>query len=542
MARVVVVGGGISGLAAALRVRRLAPDAEITVIDGADRLGGKLRTGEVAGLTVERGAEAFLLRDPAAAELAAEVGLADEAHPLAHPARLPAGLAVHGALHPMPTGTLMGIPTDPAALAATGLATPTPEPATPGPLLPDGADISVGHLVRSRLGDEVTDRLVDPLLGGVYAGRADDLSLQTTIPTLYAAAHHHSTLTTATRAALHPTPQPAAAGTAPAGEASHRAPTGQPASAAPEGEPGHGAPTGQLASAALGREASHRAPVGGEARLADGGGRPPVFGVVRGGMSGLVRAVAEASGAVLRLGLPVRELAPVAGGGWRLVVGETRRSEVVTADAVVLAVPARPAARLLAGVSASAAAEVGVLDYASVALVTLAVPGDPFPGSSGFLVPATETSPVAASPDGRYGVKAATFVTTKWPHLAAADGRLSLVRASLGRYGDTRVLRRDDAELVELVRAELAALLGRELPAPVESAVTRWGGGLPQYTPGHAGRVERARRALAGHPTLALAGAAYDGVGVPACVRSGQAAGTAITTAITQSHSQGEAR
>lgn len=524
MARVVVVGGGISGLAAALRVRRLAPDAHITVIDGADRLGGKLRTGELAGLTVERGAESFLLRDPAVAELAAEVGLTD---PLAHPARVSAGLAVGGALHPMPAGTLMGIPTDPAVLAATGIARPTPEPATTGPLLAGGADLSVGHLVRARLGDEVTDRLVEPLLGGVYAGRADDLSLQVTVPTLYAAAHRESTLTGAVRAALRPS-----AATGPNADASRPAGVAGPA----DGQTGASAAGGRDGASSAGGQAGASGP-GGAA-----GSRPPMFGAVRGGMSRLVEAVAAASGAELRTGLPVRELAPAAAGGWRLVVGETRQPEVVEADAVVLAVPARPAARLLGGVSAGAAAEVGVLDYASVVLVTLAVPGDPFPGSSGFLVPATEGSPVPASPGGRYGVKAATFVTTKWPHLADPGGRRSLVRVSIGRYGDTEVLRRDDGELVELARQELAALLGRELPVPVESAVTRWGGGLPQYTPGHAGRVERARRALADHPTLALAGAAYDGVGVPACVRSGQAAGTAIATALTQTVAQGEPR
>jgi oxygen-dependent protoporphyrinogen oxidase len=533
VAHVVVVGGGISGLAAALRVRRLAPDATITVVDGADRLGGKLRTGELAGLTVERGAEAFLLRDPAAAELAAEVGLGE----LAHPARVGAGLAVGGTLHPMPTGTLMGIPADPAALAATGLATPTPEPPTAGPLLTDDTDVSVGHLVRSRLGDEVTDRLVDPLLGGVYAGRADNLSLQTTIPTLYAAAHHHPTLTTATHHALHPTP-----------DTPHTAPAA--------GVPGAGSAAASTAPAS-----GPGAPGVGPGAVGGGAGRPPMFGTVVGGMSRLVAAVAAASGAVVRLGLPVRELAPVAGGGWRLVVGETRRPEVLTADAVVLAVPARPAARLLAGVAPAAAAEIGALDYASVALVTLALPGlpgspggagGPLPASSGFLVPATERSPLAVSPGGRYAVKAATFVTTKWPHLAAgagtdgtggtarAGGAVALVRASLGRYGDTRVLQRDDGELVELVRAELAGLLGRPLPVPVETSVTRWGGGLPQYAPGHAGRVGSARRALAGHPTLALAGAAYDGVGIPACVRSGQAAATAITRSLALS--QGERR
>lgn len=446
-----IVGAGISGLSAALRLRRsLGPGPTITLLDQAGRVGGKLATGVVAGARVEQGAESILLRDPVVAELAAEVGLGA----LVHPAPVPAGIVVGGGTRPVPRGTLMGIPADPAGLDgdAPAHAHPEPTPSGPGPLVAPGADVAVGALVRSRYGDEIVDRLVDPLLGGVYAGRADDLSLAVTVPALYAAAQHEPTLSAAVRAAQRDTP--AVSG--------------------------------------------------------------PVFGVVAGGLSALAGAVAAAADVTPRLDLPVRELAPTPG-GWRLTVGSTRDPERLTADAVVLAVPARPAARLLGGFAPAVAAEVGVLDYASIALVTLVLPGDVLPVSSGFLVPATEG----------YAIKAATFVSRKWPHLAVPGH--SVVRLSLGRYGESRVLQRDDEELTALAYADLSAVLGEKLPAPVGSVVRRWGGGLPQYGPGHLDRVARARAGLAGHPTLALAGAAYDGVGVPVCVRSGYAAADQIT-------------
>jgi oxygen-dependent protoporphyrinogen oxidase len=208
-------------------------------------------------------------------------------------------------------------------------------------------------------------------------------------------------------------------------------------------------------------------------------------------------------------------------GGWRLVLGSTRDPRTAEADAVVLALPARPAARLLRRVHAGAARLVGELDYASIALVTLALRVD-LPDLSGLLVPAAEGT----------AVKAATFFTTKWGHLRRADG-LALVRASLGRYGEEHRLDRGDEDLVAGAHAELARLLRRPLPTPVDAHVQRWGGALPQYRPGHPGRVSAARAALAAaHPTLALAGAGYDGVGIPICIRSGRTAADHVLDAL----------
>jgi oxygen-dependent protoporphyrinogen oxidase len=441
--RIVVVGGGISGLAAAYRL--VERGAEVTLVEQADRLGGKVRTAEIAGGPVELGAEAFAVRDPegrpsAAIDLLTAVGLADS---LVYPTVGKAAIAIGGRLLPLPAGTLQGVPGDLSRLDGVAAARADGDHDGGRPLLAPAEDVAVGALVRARFGDEVADRLVDPMLGGVYAGRADDLSLATTMPALAAACRREHTLAGAVRAAL--AARPPAAG--------------------------------------------------------------PIFGTIVGGMGRLVSAVAERlPGADVRLGLPVRSIAP-AGTGWEVTVGPTREPARLGADAVILAVPATPAARLLADVDPGAADLVGALRYASVALVTLALPEVDLPELSGFLVPAT----------GDRAVKAATFFDRKWAHLRRPG--VTLVRASLGRFGDEQVLQRDDAGLAALAHAELGALLGRPLPDPLEARVQRWGGALPQYAPGHLDRVASVRAGLPA--TVAVAGAAYDGVGVPACVRSG---------------------
>jgi oxygen-dependent protoporphyrinogen oxidase len=182
-------------------------------------------------------------------------------------------------------------------------------------------------------------------------------------------------------------------------------------------------------------------------------------------------------------------------------------------DAVVLAVPAAPASRLLSNVDGAASTVVGVLEYASVALVGVALSaGTELPERSGFLVPATEGTMI----------KAATFMSRKWPDLDAA-GRV-LVRMSVGRAGETENLSHDDGYLIEHALADLGRLTGTLLPAPTDAWVQRWNDSLPQYAPGHLDRVATVRAALAGRPGIALAGAAYDGVGIPACVGSGERA------------------
>src|SRR5439155_25767454 len=167
------------------------PDLRVTVLEGADRLGGKLRVSELGGLQVDEGAETFLARAPEGIALAAEVGLSGQ---LAHPVTTTAGVVVGGRARPLPAGTVLGVPTELEPLRAAGVLDPAAlaevaaEPSRP--LEPLHGDVAVGEYVGRRLGRQVVDRLVEPLLGGVYAGRAVLLSLHVIMPGWVAALAH----------------------------------------------------------------------------------------------------------------------------------------------------------------------------------------------------------------------------------------------------------------------------------------------------------------------------------------------------------------
>ncbi|MGV9899208.1 protoporphyrinogen oxidase, partial [Streptomyces tendae] len=316
-----------------------------------------------------------------------------------------------------------------------------------------GDDVAVGEYVAARLGREVVDRLVEPLLGGVYAGDAYRISLRSAVPQLFEAARTHTSLTEAVRALQ-----------------------GRTATSPPSG---------------------------------------PVFMGIEGGIGTLPPAVAEsvrARGGEIITHAPVTELRRTASDGWRIVAGERE----LHADAVVVAVPAGPAAELLRAEAPAAAAELSAVEYASMALITLAyrrADAAALPEGSGFLVP-----PV----DG-HTIKASTFASRKWGWIADEDPDLVVLRASVGRYGDTEVLGRDDAGLVAVSRHDLAEATGLTAE-PVATRVTRWRDGLPQYPVGHHARVARVREHVAKLPGLAVCGAAYDGVGIPASITSAYAA------------------
>jgi protoporphyrinogen/coproporphyrinogen III oxidase len=454
---VAVVGGGVAGLSAAFLLKNAG--FEVTVLEGSPRLGGKLAVSEVGGVAVDSGAEALLARRPEGTGLIGELGLSGQ---LEVPGTTSAGIWTRGSVRSLPRRQFMGVPADIAELAGTGILSQAGlARAAQEPSLPDGAqagDVSVTSMVGGRFGTELVDRLVEPLLGGVYAGRCEDLSFSATLPALAAAARGHKSLTEAA-ASLIPPP-------------------------------------------------------GGSARPAQP--QPPaVFTTLARGLGTLPEALAAASGAVVRTSAMVRGLARIPA-GWRLTVGSAHAPEAFDTDAVIIAVPAIPASRLLAGVADSAAAALGEIRYASMAIVTLAYPVAAFPEEvtgSGFLVPAV---------DGR-AIKAVTFSTVKWPHLRAIQPDLHVVRCSVGRLGEDSVLQRDDAELAALAAADLADATGVR-GAPADVRVSRWGGGLPQYSVGHLDRVARIRAGIASQPGLAVCGAAYDGVGIPACIATARLA------------------
>ncbi|HEX5994055.1 MAG TPA: protoporphyrinogen oxidase [Jiangellales bacterium] len=444
---VVVVGGGISGLAAAHRLA--LSGLRVTVLEASDHIGGALRVSDVAGLPVDEGAESLLNRRPEAVELAREVGLGDD---IVYPAGVGAGVWSRGRIHSLPPATILGVPSQPQDL--TGLLDEREvsridlDRTMPG--LPLAADVAVGRLVSERMGRAVTERLVEPLLGGVYAGHADELSLRATVPALAAAVEKESSL---------------------------------------------------LAAAAVAQ------------RQASTPNGKPVFAGIRGGVGRLPQAIAAASGASIRTRTTVRAIEPPhpsSGSRWRIETGPAPSPEFITADAVVLAVPPAPAARLLQTVAPDAALELRQVEQASVAIVTLVVPRSAFrivPESSGFLIPPVE---------GRT-IKAVTFSSVKWPWLAELAGELVILRASVGRHRQISELQRSDEEIVELVLTDLADTLGLG-GRPVAARVTRWGGALPQYAVGHVERMNRVRKAVANISGLAVCGAAFDGVGIAACI------------------------
>jgi protoporphyrinogen/coproporphyrinogen III oxidase len=471
---VVIVGGGIAGLAAAFFLKD--EPVRVTVLEGAPRLGGKLSASDVAGVAMDEGAEALLARRPEGIELIKAAGLGADLVPAGVTA---SAIYTRGAMRALPRRQFMGVPADPDELAASGvLSADGVARARQETVPPPGqaADVSVTEYIGSRLGIEVVDRLVDPLLGGVYAGRSADLSFSATLGPLAAATPGHATLTEAVASLLPPPPV-----------YDNSKKTGAGAGPGEGGAPDPAKPA-------------------------------PVFVTLTTGLGGVPAAVAKASGADVRTRATVRALRRTQT-GWRLTIGSAADPEYLDADAVILATPAAPAARLLKDAAADAAAQLADIPYASMAIVTLAFPAaalfsgqSPAQQRSGYLVPAV---------DGR-AVKAVTFSTIKWPHLAA-QAPVHVIRCSVGRSGDVAVLQRDDKELAALAAAELAAAIGAPRE-PVDYRVTRWGGGLPQYNVGHLDRVARIRAAVARQPGLAVAGAAYDGVGIPACIATARSA------------------
>lgn len=323
MTQVTVVGGGISGLVTAFRLRRLlGPAARITVLEQADRLGGKLRTVELGAHPTDVGAEAFVLRNPAAVTLVDELGLTDR---LVYPRLAAATVRAGGRTAPLPKRTYLGVPSEPAlvrdVLSADGATRVAAERDLP-PLVVTG-DVSVGEVLTERFGAELVDHLVEPLLGGVYAGRAHLLGLRATMPALVAALDEAGgSLTAAAARVLGPAPA----------------------------NPG------------------------------------PVFGALRGGMGVLVEELARQAAPELRVRETVRALTRTAT-GWRLELGSAPRPEFLDADAVVLAVPPPAARRLLADVVPAASAAYAGIEVGSMAVVSLVLPaGVALPDASGVLL------------------------------------------------------------------------------------------------------------------------------------------------------------
>jgi oxygen-dependent protoporphyrinogen oxidase len=361
---VVIVGGGVSGLVTAYRLRqRLGPSARLTVLEQSPRLGGKLRTVDLDDVPTDVGAEAFVVRNPAATRLVEELGLS-----VVHPTTAAATIRAGGSTAGLPRRTFLGVPAGPEAvrdvLSADAVARVAAESSLPPLSLPAGEDASVGELLASRLGREVVDHLVEPLLGGVYAGRVDRLGLRATMAPLVAALNEKGSLTAAADSLAPPLDAP----------------------------------------------------------------RKPVFGALPGGMRTLVDALADQSKAEIRLGTTVRRLARdegVSHRGWRVEVGPVPRPEFLEADAVVVAVPPPAARKLLADVVPAASAAYGQVEVGSMAVVSMVLPSDvALPEASGVLLAVGERHRDGTP----FTAKAFTFTSRKWGgdrvRLRASVGRV----------------------------------------------------------------------------------------------------------------------
>ena len=469
----VVVGGGISGLTAAFRLSQSG--TEVIVIEPGP-IGGKLQTSVFAGRAVDEAADAFLLRVPWAAALCHDLELDGE---LISPVARRAEVLVDGLRRPLPAGHVMGVPTDLESLAASGLvsaagvaraAADLDLPADPNDPGPSGDDVTIGSYLRRRLGDEVVDRLIDPLVGGINAGDTAALSLATVVPQLDAAARSGDpSIIRSCRAQL----ERAAASGLPAG-----------------------API-------------FATPIGGMARLIDG-------------------LVAFMPGVDIRQGRRATAVevvgSPAAGrpAGARVTLDD---GTVLDTDVVVLAVPAYVAAPLLRSVAPVAAGTLAAVDHSSIAMVTLVF--DRSDLGSAERTPMTDDISGCLIPrDQGLLVTALSNATNKWAQLRDPEHDDVILRVSVGRHGDVRHQDLDDHDLTAAVLADVDRIIGLS-GAPTEVRIGRWDHAFPQYAPGHLDRIDQLEQALAPTP-VRLAGMALRGVGIPACIHSAERAAASL--------------
>jgi oxygen-dependent protoporphyrinogen oxidase len=465
--RIVVVGGGIAGLAAVHRLTELrdenALDLEIALLEGSNRLGGAIATERVGDFLVEAGPDSFITEKPWALRLCERLGLASRL--VATQSAYQKIYVVHqGKLQALPEGFLLLAPTRFWPFVRTPLFSLCGKLRMAAEiLLPRGAthgDESLGSFVRRRFGVEVLERIAQPLIGGIYASDPDQLSLGATMPRFKEMEHRRRSVTLAM---------------------------------------------------VFEQKRRTRSPESGS------GARWSLFVTLAGGMQELVDAVANRLPAgSIRLSTPVIRLTRHE--NRKLWVISTPVGKRLEADGVILATPAFKAADILEPIAPGAADELKKIAYASTATVSLAYQQEAFPrplDSFGFVVPAVEQRKIMAC----------TFSSLKYPG-RAPDGHV-LLRAFVGGSLQPELFQDDDPTMEKNVRDELSSLLGVKAQ-PLFSRIWRYPNSMPQYHVGHQERIRNIEAAISTLPGLALAGSAYHGVGISDCVRTGEEAAEKI--------------
>jgi protoporphyrinogen/coproporphyrinogen III oxidase len=475
--RVAIIGGGIAGLAAAYeleKARGAGAAVEYTLFESRERLGGSLASETVNGIVLERGPDSFLSEKPAGAELCRELGLEDQLTP-SNDANRKTHIVVKNRLVPLPDGLMFLIPTKLVPTALTGLFSPATKMKMALELLhpptPSSQDESVASLVERHFGKEAVDRLADPLLSGIYGGDATQLSARTVLPKLVEMETQYGSLTRGMLAAHKQMRAKMAAMRAVNGNGG-------------QGQDGH-KPTGPRS----------------------------IFTTLKGGLQQLVDALeARLNPEWVRTSTAVSALERD-GSGWRLRFNQADEFY----DAVILASPSWASGKLLAAADAALGDELSGIPYSSSITVNLVFDEaqlGPLPDGFGFLVPAVE---------GR-AMLACTFVHRKFAG-RTPTGK-AVLRAFLGGAKNEALLDQSDDVLIATVRRELSEILGARVVGPHIPAeatqVSRWRRAMAQYAVGHQERMKRVKERMAGLPGLRLAGNAYDGIGIPDCIRTGR--------------------
>jgi oxygen-dependent protoporphyrinogen oxidase len=476
--RIAIIGGGIAGLAAAYeleKARAAGAPVEYTLFESRERLGGSLASEIVNGVVIERGPDSFLTEKPAAAELCRELGLGSELLPSNDAARK-TYILVRNRLVPLPDGLMFLVPTKLVPTALTRLFSIRTKVRMALELLhpprPTGLpDEAVASLVERHFGAEAVDRLADPLLSGIYGGDSAELSARTVLPRLVEMETKYGSLTRGMLAA-------------------HRQ---------------------MRAKAAQQKNSAASKPA-----------PRPIFTALRGGMQQLVDALtARLQRESIRTSTPVSAIRKTAD-GWTIESSGIAEHY----DAVIAASPAWAVGALLAGVDPALAEDLAAIPYSSSITINLVYDESklgPLPDGFGFLVPASE---------GR-AMLACTFVHRKF--LGRTPPGKAVFRAFLGGIRNETLLTEPDEKLLAIVRRELSEILGEKTISlsvePEHAEVARWRRAMAQYAVGHQERIARIIARAAALPGLRLAGNAYDGIGIPDCIRLGRQAAKDLVAA-----------